>query len=134
MEFLIGRSLSNSLINLGIKDLVEEAVEEMGFSMDEILEREEDAALGNGGLGRLAACFMDSLSTLGIAAYGYGIRYEHGLFRQHIHEGWQIEEAEEWLIQGENPWSLSRLESRYEIPFGGSVNPDAPNGECWQPF
>jgi len=76
---------------------------------------------------------MDSMSTLGIAAYGYGIRYEHGLFRQHIQEGWQIEEAEEWLIQGGNPWELSRSEARYQIPFGGSVNMNAPNGECWHP-
>jgi starch phosphorylase len=134
MEFLIGRLLRDTMLNLDMTDLVREALEDLNVDLDEILHEEPDAALGNGGLGRLAACFMDSLSTLGIAAYGYGIRYEHGLFRQHIHEGWQIEEAEEWLIQGENPWSLSRLESRYEIPFGGTVDPEAADGHCWHPF
>lgn len=134
MEFLIGRLLQDTMLNLGMTDLCRAALADLNVDLDEILQEEPDAALGNGGLGRLAACFMDSLSTLGIAAYGYGIRYEHGLFRQHIHEGWQIEEAEEWLIQGENPWSLSRLESRYEISFGGIVDPDAPDGHCWHPL
>jgi starch phosphorylase len=133
MEFLIGRLLRDTLLNLDMTDLCRAALADLDIDLDEIFEEEPDAALGNGGLGRLAACFMDSMSTLGIAAYGYGIRYEHGLFRQHIHEGWQIEEAEEWLIQGEDPWSLSRLESRYEIFFGGSVDPDASNGRCWHP-
>jgi starch phosphorylase len=133
MEFLIGRLLRDTMLNLGMTDLCRAALADLNVDLDEILEEEPDAALGNGGLGRLAACFMDSLSTLGIAAYGYGIRYEHGLFRQHIQEGWQIEEAEEWLLQGENPWSLSRLESRYEIPFGGTVDPGAPNAESWHP-
>ena len=134
MEFLIGRLLRDTMLNLGMTDLCRAALEDLNVDLDEIIQEEPDAALGNGGLGRLAACFMDSMSTLGIAAYGYGIRYEHGLFRQHIHEGWQIEEAEEWLIQGENPWSLSRLESRYEIPFGGTVDPEAADGHCWHPF
>ena len=133
MEFLIGRLLRDTLLNLQITDLCREALADLGVELDEIFEEEPDAALGNGGLGRLAACFMDSMSTLGIAAYGYGIRYEHGLFRQHIHEGWQIEEAEEWLIQGQDPWSLSRLESRYLIDFGGHIDPEAPNGQCWHP-
>jgi starch phosphorylase len=133
MEFLIGRLLRDTLLNLDMTDLCRAALADLDIDLDEIFEEEPDAALGNGGLGRLAACFMDSMSTLGIAAYGYGIRYEHGLFRQHIQEGWQIEEAEEWLIQGEDPWSLSRLESRYEIFFGGSVDPDASNGRCWHP-
>jgi len=133
MEFLIGRLLQDTLLNTGMTELCREALADLGVDLDEILNVEPDAALGNGGLGRLAACFMDSLSTLGIAAYGYGIRYEHGLFRQHIHEGWQIEEAEEWLIQGENPWSLSRQESRYGIPFGGTVNGDSPDTAKWHP-
>jgi starch phosphorylase len=133
MEFLIGRLLRDTLLNLDMTDLCRAALADLDIDLDEIFEEEPDAALGNGGLGRLAACFMDSMSTLGIAAYGYGIRYEHGLFRQHIQEGWQIEEADEWLIQGEDPWSLSRLESRYEIFFGGSVDPDASNGRCWHP-
>ena len=105
----------------------------MNVDIDEIVEEEPDAALGNGGLGRLAACFMDSMSTLGIAAFGYGLRYEHGLFQQHIQEGWQIEEAEEWLIQDVNPWSLSRLESRYQIAFGGTVDPQGAGGNAGSP-
>ena len=133
MEFLIGRLLADTMLNLGMTDLCRAALADLNIDLDEILHEEPDAALGNGGLGRLAACFMDSMSTLGIAAYGYGIRYEHGLFRQHIQEGWQIEEAEEWLIQGGNPWERSRSEARYQIPFGGSVNKNAPNGECWHP-
>jgi len=133
MEFLIGRLLADTMLNLGMVDLCRAALADLNIDLDEILEEEPDAALGNGGLGRLAACFMDSMSTLGIAAYGYGIRYEHGLFRQHIKEGWQIEEAEEWLIQGGNPWELNRSEARYLVPFGGIVNRNAPNGECWHP-
>ena len=133
MEFLIGRLLADTMLNLGMTDLCRAALADLNIDLDEILHEEPDAALGNGGLGRLAACFMDSMSTLGIAAYGYGIRYEHGLFRQHIQEGWQIEEAEEWLIQGGNPWERSRSEARDQIPFGGSVNKNAPNGECWPP-
>jgi starch phosphorylase len=133
MEFLIGRLLEDTMLNLGMVDLCRAALEDLNVDLDEILQEEPDAALGNGGLGRLAACFMDSMSTLGIAAYGYGIRYEHGLFRQHIQEGWQIEEAEEWLIQGGNLWELSRSEARYPIPFGGQVLKNAPDGECWQP-
>ena len=133
MEFLIGRLLGDTMLNLGMVDLCRAALADLNVDLDEILEQEPDAALGNGGLGRLAACFMDSMSTVGIAAYGYGIRYEHGLFRQHIANGWQVEEAEEWLIQGGNPWELNRSEARYTIPFGGLANPDAPDGQCWQP-
>jgi starch phosphorylase len=121
MEFLIGRLLHDTIQNLGMTELVRAALEDLHVDYDEILAEEADAALGNGGLGRLAACFMDSMSTLGIPAYGYGIHYEHGLFRQHVQEGWQIEEAEEWLVQGGNPWELSRSEKRYDIPFGGQV-------------
>jgi starch phosphorylase len=134
MEFLIGRLLGDTMLNLGMVDLCRAALADLDIDLDEILEEEPDAALGNGGLGRLAACFMDSMSTLGIAAYGYGIRYEHGLFRQHIANGWQIEEAEEWLIQGGNPWELNRSEARYVIPFGGTVAANAPNGKFWQPI
>jgi starch phosphorylase len=133
MEFLIGRLLGDTMLNLGMVDLCRAALADLNIDLDEILQEEPDAALGNGGLGRLAACFMDSMSTLGIAAYGYGIRYEHGLFRQHIANGWQIEEAEEWLIQGGNPWELNRSEARYAIPFGGFAKADAPDGQCWQP-
>jgi starch phosphorylase len=129
MEFLIGRLLGDTMLNLGMVDLCREALADLNIDLDEILQEEPDAALGNGGLGRLAACFMDSMSTLGIAAYGYGIRYEHGLFRQHIANGWQVEEAEEWLIQGGNPWELNRSEARYSVPFGGTVG----NGHRWHP-
>ena len=133
MEFLIGRLLGDTMLNLGMVDLCRAALADLNIDLDEILEEEPDAALGNGGLGRLAACFMDSMSTLGIAAYGYGIRYEHGLFRQHIANGWQVEEAEEWLIQGGNPWELNRSEARYVVPFGGTANAKAPDGQVWQP-
>jgi starch phosphorylase len=133
MEFLIGRLLGDTMLNLGMVDLCRAALADLNVDLDQILEQEPDAALGNGGLGRLAACFMDSMSTLGIAAYGYGIRYEHGLFRQHIAEGWQVEEAEEWLIQGGNPWELNRTEARYVIPFGGSAHTEARDGRFWDP-
>jgi starch phosphorylase len=133
MEFLIGRLLADTMANLGITGVAREALADLGVDLDEILLEEPDAALGNGGLGRLAACFMDSMSTIGIAAFGYGIRYEHGLFRQHIREGWQIEEAEAWLIQGGNPWELHRSEARYIVPFGGSVEGDAGGPDCWHP-
>ena len=132
MEFLIGRLLADTMLNLGMTDLCRAALEDLGVDLDEILQEEPDAALGNGGLGRLAACFMDSMSTLGIAAYGYGIRYEHGLFRQHIAEGWQVEEAEEWLIQGGNPWELNRSEVRYLVPFGGIARPEEDGPDRWQ--
>ena len=133
MEFLIGRLLDDTMLNLGMVDLCRAALADLNIDLDEILEEEPDAALGNGGLGRLAACFMDSMSTLGIAAYGYGIRYEHGLFRQHIANGWQVEEAEEWLIQSGNPWELIRSEARYVVPFGGTARANAPDGRAWQP-
>ena len=133
MEFLIGRLLADTMLNLGITDVARAALADLGVDLDEILLEEPDAALGNGGLGRLAACFMDSMSTVGIAAFGYGIRYEHGLFRQHIAEGWQIEEAEAWLTQGGNPWELHRSEARYSVPFGGVVQNDAAGPECWHP-
>ena len=133
MEFLIGRLLADTMLNLGLTDVCRAALADLRVDLDQILDEEPDAALGNGGLGRLAACFMDSMSTLGIAAFGYGIRYEHGLFRQHVAEGWQIEEAEEWLTQGGNPWEMHRSEARYIIPFGGQANAEAAPGERWQP-
>mgnify|MGYP005841291933 CR=1 FL=1 len=133
MEFLIGRLLADTMLNLGMTELCRAALADLDVDLDEILEQEPDAALGNGGLGRLAACFMDSMSTLGIAAYGYGIRYEHGLFKQFIGDGWQIEEAEDWLTQGGNPWELSRSEARYVIPFGGGTAPEHPGPGAWQP-
>jgi starch phosphorylase len=131
MEFLIGRLLSDSMSNLGITDVCRQALADLNIDLHEIVNEEPDAALGNGGLGRLAACFMDSMSTLGIAAFGYGLRYEHGLFRQKVVEGWQVEEAEDWLVQGGNPWEIERPEARYVIPFGGSANASAQ--AQWQP-
>jgi starch phosphorylase len=133
MEFLIGRLLGDTMLNLGMVDLCRAALADLNVDLDEILLEEPDAALGNGGLGRLAACFMDSMATIGIAAFGYGIRYEHGLFRQHIAEGWQVEEAEEWLIQGTNPWELHRSEARYIIPFGGTAQPYGMDSAHWHP-
>jgi len=132
MEFLIGRLLSDTLSNLGILETARAALDELGVSYDKIAESEPDAALGNGGLGRLAACFLDSMSNLGIPAYGYGIRYRHGLFRQKIGDGWQLEEAEDWLAQG-NPWEFRRPEVRYPIGFGGSVAAAEGDRAVWTP-
>jgi starch phosphorylase len=131
MEFLIGRLLGDTISNLGLTDVCRKAMADLGISFDDILQEEPDAALGNGGLGRLAACFMDSMASLGIAGMGYGIRYQHGLFRQQIGEGWQIEEAEDWLTQGGNPWEFERPEASYLVSFGGVAEPghDVP----WQP-
>ncbi len=120
VEFLIGRLLFDTLSNLGLVVPVREALAELGVDLDEIREMEPDAALGNGGLGRLAACFMDSLASLDVAAYGYGIRYDYGLFRQHILDGWQQEMPENWLSFG-NPWEFERHEMMYPIRFGGLV-------------
>src|SRR5215216_1291093 len=120
VEFLIGRLLYDTLCNLTVEAPVREALAELGVDLDDIRAMEPDAALGNGGLGRLAACFMDSLASLGVAAYGYGIRYDHGLFRQQISDGWQQELPEEWLACG-NPWEFDRNEVVYPIGFGGIV-------------
>jgi starch phosphorylase len=120
LEFLIGRLLGDSLNNLGLTETMRDALAELGVDLEALRELEPDAALGNGGLGRLAACFMESMATLGIAAYGYGIRYDHGLFRQQIKDGWQNEVPENWLASG-NPWEFERPEVLYQIGFFGSV-------------
>lgn len=125
LEFLIGRLLIDSLSNLGILEETRRALADLGVDLERIRGLEPDAALGNGGLGRLAACFMESMATLGIASHGYGIRYEHGLFRQVIADGFQLEQPENWLDFG-NPWEFERAEVVYEIGFGGHV---APYGE-----
>jgi glycogen phosphorylase len=117
-EFLLGPRLGNSLINLGIYNEVRQAVEELGLDLNELLEQEAEPGLGNGGLGRLAACYMDSLSALEIPAIGYGIRYEFGIFTQEIRDGWQIEVADKWLRLGD-PWELPRPESSVNVNFGG---------------
>ena len=120
IEFLIGRLLFDTLTNLRLVEPVRHALADMGVNLDKLALAEPDAALGNGGLGRLAACFMDSMAALKIPAYGYGIRYEHGLFEQRIRDGWQQESPENWLVRG-NPWEFSRAEISCTIGFGGTV-------------
>jgi starch phosphorylase len=121
-EFLLGPHLGNNLINLGIYDQVRQAVEESGLNLDELMAQEEEPGLGNGGLGRLAACYMDSLSTLEIPARGYGIRYEFGIFDQAIQDGWQVEITDKWLQYG-NPWEIYRPDQAVEVKFGGHTEP-----------
>ncbi|MHA7993527.1 glycogen/starch/alpha-glucan phosphorylase [Collinsella sp. BM28] len=120
IEFLIGRLLDNYLLNLGIRDLVAEAIADMGGDLDEIERQEPDPALGNGGLGRLAACFLDSMAHEGIAGYGNGMRYRYGLFKQEIVDGRQVEVADEWLSKG-YPWEVKRPDKAVRIGFGGHV-------------
>ena len=131
LEFLIGRLLEDAIVNLGLGEAAERAAEQAGFTLDALLEDEPDAALGNGGLGRLAACFLDSLSTIGCPAMGYGIRYEHGLFRQSFHEGRQIEQAEAWLTQP-HAWEFERADASFEIGFYGEVQ-DVDGRPVWHP-
>jgi len=118
MEFLMGRTLGNALLNLGIQQAVRDALKELDLRLEDMVELEPDAGLGNGGLGRLAACFLDSCATLQLPVMGYGIRYEYGIFRQTIKNGEQVEEPERWLIQG-NPWEMERPEFTATIKFGG---------------
>lgn len=120
MEFLMGRLLENTLINLGSVDGVYDMLREMGYNLEDIFEEEPDMGLGNGGLGRLAACFMDSLATQAYPAYGYGIRYEFGIFKQRIVQGHQVEEPDHWLKKG-CPWEIQRPEITYRVRFGGRV-------------
>lgn len=120
MEFLMGRALGNNIINLGAKKAVKEALEELGFDLNAIEDQEPDPALGNGGLGRLAACFLDSLATLGYPAYGCGIRYHYGMFKQKIKDGYQVEVPDEWLKNG-YPFELRRPKYATEVKFGGYV-------------
>ncbi len=127
MEFLMGRALGNNMINLTCYDEVREALEEMGLDLNVIEDQEPDAALGNGGLGRLAACFLDSLATLGYPAYGCGIRYHYGMFKQKIENGYQIETPDDWLKNG-NPFEIKRDEYSVEVKFGGYVDVENHNG------
>jgi starch phosphorylase len=117
-EFLTGPHLANNLINLGIYDETEQAMRTLGLDLNVLIEQEEEPGLGNGGLGRLASCFMDSLATLDVPAIGYGIRYEYGIFNQQIRDGWQIETTDKWLRLG-NPWALERPEDAFEVKMGG---------------
>ena len=128
MEFLMGRALGNNLINLTCYNEVKEALDELGFDLNVIEDQEPDAALGNGGLGRLAACFLDSLATLGYPAYGCGIRYRYGMFRQEIQDGYQIEKPDDWLADG-NPFEVRRSEYACEVKFGGHVKVEYKDGK-----
>jgi starch phosphorylase len=136
LEFLIGRLMRDAMSNIGVMEHVRAALKNFNVDLGDLINLEPDAALGNGGLGRLAACFMESMATVGIPAYGYGIRYVHGLFRQELSEGWQVELPEDWLAHG-NPWEFERRESAYEIGFGGQVVPvPEPDGSTrleWRP-
>jgi len=120
MEFLMGRTLGNALLAMGIYDDLNQALDEMGLNLSELMEEENDPGLGNGGLGRLAACFLDSLATLGLPGRGYGIRYDYGMFRQNIVDGQQRESPDYWLEYG-NPWEFQRHNTRYKVRFGGRL-------------
>ncbi|KAL6741573.1 hypothetical protein Aduo_014812 [Ancylostoma duodenale] len=130
LEFYMGRTLSNTMMNLGLQATVDEALYQLGLEIEELQEIEEDAGLGNGGLGRLAACFLDSMATLGIPAYGYGLRYEYGIFKQLIKDGWQVEEPDDWLRFG-NPWEKARPEYMLPVNFNGRVVKDAKGRSQW---
>ena len=118
LEFLMGRLLRNALLNLGIEDETSEALERIGLDLEDVCEREQDTGLGNGGLGRLAACFLDSCATLALPVIGYGIRYQYGMFHQRLENGYQVEEADSWLREG-FPWEIERIEYAQTIKFGG---------------
>ncbi|NLI75226.1 MAG: glycogen/starch/alpha-glucan phosphorylase [Candidatus Riflebacteria bacterium] len=123
LEYLMGRTLGNSLVNLGITGEAAQALSELGYNLEELRELEPDAGLGNGGLGRLAACFLDSMASLGLPADGYGIRYEYGIFEQKFENGFQVEKPDHWLRYG-NPWEIVRPEFSYPVGFGGRVEHD----------
>uniref|UniRef100_A0A672RSX9 Alpha-1,4 glucan phosphorylase n=1 Tax=Sinocyclocheilus grahami TaxID=75366 RepID=A0A672RSX9_SINGR len=129
LEFYMGRTLQNTMVNLALENACDEAIYQLGLDMEELQDMEEDAGLGNGGLGRLAACFLDSMATLGLAAYGYGIRYEFGIFNQKVVNGWQVEEADDWLRYG-NPWEKARPEYMRPVHFYGRVEHN-PDGVKW---
>lgn len=120
LEFLIGRCLQNALNNLNIEEEYKEALRDLGYALESIYEKEVDAALGNGGLGRLAACFLDSMATLNYPAWGYGIRYDYGIFKQIIKNGYQCEVPDFWLSSG-NPWEIERIDVNYKVHFYGHV-------------
>lgn len=131
LEFLMGRLLRNALLNLGIEEEAEEALSRIGLELEEVYEREHDAGLGNGGLGRLAACFLDSCATLSLPVIGYGIRYQYGMFRQRVENGYQIEDPDHWL-RSSFPWEIERVEHAQTIHFGGrSVARKDPDGETY---
>ena len=118
LEFLMGRTFQNALVNSDLEPAFKDALMDIGYNLEELYEQETDAALGNGGLGRLAACFIDSLTTLEIPAWGYGIRYDFGIFKQMIKDGYQVEIPDYWLSKG-NPWEIERQDITYQIRFYG---------------
>lgn len=136
LEFLIGRSMDNAVLSLQLKDRFKSAIGQVGFNFEDLIGEENDAALGNGGLGRLAACFMDSLATLDYPAWGYGIRYTYGIFQQRIIDGFQTEYPDYWLTFG-NPWEIQRLDVNYDVCFRGHVvtakNPAGQTVSRWEP-
>jgi starch phosphorylase len=132
-EFLVGQSLRNNLFNLGLLREAEQATEAYGFSLNEIADAEPDASLGNGGLGRLAACFLESLATLGMPGYGYGINYEFGLFKQEIHAGYQQEKPDQWLKQ-ESPWEIQRMEESCWVPLYGRIEHERDSNGGYNPM
>ena len=117
-EYLLGPHLGKNLLNLGITEAARKAMSELNIDLDDLLEGEEEPGLGNGGLGRLAACFLDSLATLNMPGFGYGIRYDYGIFRQTIQNGYQVEVPDFWLSEG-NPWEIERVDVQYRIKFYG---------------
>jgi starch phosphorylase len=120
LEFLTGRALTNALLSVGIYDAAKEACTQLGADFDALIDLENDPGLGNGGLGRLAACFLDSMATVGLPGMGYGIRYDFGMFAQRIVDGRQVEEPDYWLVNG-NPWEFMRPEFSYPVQFGGRL-------------
>jgi len=123
----MGRMMQNALVNIDMEEKYKDALMDIGFEIEELYEQETDAGLGNGGLGRLAACFLDSLATLEIPAWGYGIRYDYGIFKQEIKDGKQVEIPDYWLKRG-NPWEIERPDVVYPIRFGGQTKETWDNG------
>ncbi|MCH7589842.1 glycogen/starch/alpha-glucan phosphorylase [PVC group bacterium] len=132
-EYLIGKTLGNSLLNLGLEEACDRAMKLLDLDVDQLRDVEVDAALGNGGLGRLAACFLDSMATLGIPSHAYGIRYEYGMFNQEIQNGWQVEKPEEWL-KFSNPWEIARPEYTYRVKFYGTTRCEKRKNGTWEFF
>ena len=128
LEFLMGRAMTNNITNMGLENEVTKALKDLGYTYEELADVEPDAGLGNGGLGRLAACFLDSLATLEIPSFGYGIRYNYGIFRQQIRNGYQMEQPDNWLRYG-NPWEIPRTDLCYTVNFGGRVDVIRENGK-----
>jgi starch phosphorylase len=123
VEYLLGRLMRNNLIATGLLDTAHEAMQQIGLNLDTIIGEEHDAGLGTGGLGRLAACFLDSLATLDYPAYGYGLRYDYGMFRQNFDDGWQVEHSDDWLAEG-NAWEVERSDLAVPVMIGGHIEWD----------